>query len=310
MDQIGLGCGKPGLRNFYRYFSLTEQDREWGMYVTTTGETGTGPNEPYPPPGHPKGYAFEWSRGRTLQDLQVIYISTGRGWFESAQTPPQAIEAGTVFLLFPGVWHRYMPEPATGWQEHWVGIDGDIPRRWVRNGFFSPQAPVLKPVEEETLRTLYARIVEAAKTDQPALQQVMTGAASQIVGQIYSAQQARPTGEQRSASAVEQAIERMRDDPGSDLDLPELATQLGVSYSWLRRTFAERTGISPHQYFLGLRLVRARKLLLQTGLSVKEIAQEVGFEDEHYFCRLFRRKSGATPTEWRRSQRAEVATEA
>jgi two-component system response regulator YesN len=48
-----------------------------------------------------------------------------------------------------------------------------------------------------------------------------------------------------------------------------------------------------------LRLVRARNLLTQTPQSVKEIAQHVGFDDEHYFCRFFKMKTGVTPGQWR-----------
>jgi AraC-like ligand binding domain len=46
------------------------------------------------------------------------------------------VDAGQVIFLFPGVWHRYRPDEKTGWDEHWVGFDGDVARRWVRNNFF------------------------------------------------------------------------------------------------------------------------------------------------------------------------------
>ena len=59
------------------------------------------------------------------------------------------------------------------------------------------------------------------------------------------------------------------------------------------------TGSSPHQYLLELRLARARNLLEETSLSVKEVAQNAGFEDEHYFCRFFKQKTGRTPGQWR-----------
>jgi len=48
-----------------------------------------------------------------------------------------------------------------------------------------------------------------------------------------------------------------------------------------------------------LRLVRARNLLMQTSQSIKEIAQQAGFDDEHYFCRFFKLKTGLTPGQWR-----------
>jgi AraC-like DNA-binding protein len=82
-----------------------------------------------------------------------------------------------------------------------------------------------------------------------------------------------------------------------------LARGLGVSYSWFRKTFTAHTGLSPHQYLLELRLIHARSRLAETRLSVKEIALEVGFEDEYYFSRLFRQKLGLSPSQWRKRRR-------
>ena len=121
----------------------------------------------------------------------------------------------------------------------------------------------------------------------------MAGTVGEIMGLLYSAQQGGLTGQQESMDAIQHAIERMQADLAVPIDLPRLAQDLGVSYSWLRRTFAEHTGLAPHQYWLELRLVRARNLLSQTSLTVKEAARKVGFEDEHYFCRLFRKKTGS-----------------
>jgi AraC-like DNA-binding protein len=87
------------------------------------------------------------------------------------------------------------------------------------------------------------------------------------------------------------------------LDMQLLAGELGVSYSSFRHTFTAHTGLSPHQYLLEFRLVRARSLLAESELSVKEIATQTGFEDEFYFSRLFRQKLNFTPSQWRRRSR-------
>jgi transcriptional regulator GlxA family with amidase domain len=87
------------------------------------------------------------------------------------------------------------------------------------------------------------------------------------------------------------------------LDVKIVAQDLGVSYSWFRSTFAVHTGLSPHQYLLEWRLVRARNLLADTELSIKEIAAQTGFKDEHYFSRFFRQKLNHSPSAWRERSR-------
>ena len=286
-------------KTYFQYFPASDREKKWGFHITTAGECRIDAQEPYPPPGHPTGYDFEWDRGRILFDHQVVYISRGRGWFESGLTPRQEIEAGDVMLLFPGVWHRYRPDLETGWNEHWVGFDGEIPRRWVAGGFFSPASPVVKPLREEILLPIFTRMMEAMKSNLPALQQVLTGAASQVLGWLYSAQQARLTGGDLAMVSIQKAIDRMQNELAAELRLPALARQLNVSYSWFRRTFTRHTGSSPHQYLLELRLARARNLLSRTDITVKEAAQQSGFEDEHYFCRIFKERIGSTPSQWR-----------
>jgi transcriptional regulator GlxA family with amidase domain len=149
------------------------------------------------------------------------------------------------------------------------------------------------------LLTSFTGLFEAIKANLPALQQIMAGTASQILGLLYSAQQARLAGDDTSIAAVREAIGQMRTSLDSKLSMQSIAQELKVSYRWFRRTFAQHTGLSPHQYLLELRLARARSLLSGSAATVKEIATSAGFEDGHYFCRLFRRKVGLTPTQWR-----------
>jgi AraC-like DNA-binding protein len=286
-------------KSFSRYFPASVRDRKWGWHVTTAGEMRLLPGQSYPPSGHPKGYHFDWTKGRVLDTHALVYISRGRGSFESRQSARQPIEAGQVIFLFPGVWHRYRPEVETGWDEHWVGFDGDVARRWVKNKFFTPRQPVFKPGQEEKWLALFTELITVIKLNRPALQQVMAGFTAQLLGLLYSGQQAGLAGDDQALLIVQRAIAKMQTELESELNVQALAQELKVSYSSFRHTFQQHTGSSPHQYLLELRLVRARNLLTQTAQSIKEIARQAGFDDEHYFCRFFKVKTGLTPGQWR-----------
>lgn len=290
---------ETGQKNFSRYFPVSVRDRKWGWHVTTVGAMQSLPGEAYPAAGHPKGYSFDWSQGRVLDCHALVYISDGRGSFESRQSAKQLVEAGQVIFLFPGVWHRYRPEVKTGWHEHWVGFDGDVVRRWVKNKFFSPRTPVFTPGQEEKWLALFTELITVIRLNRPALQQVMAGFTAQMLGLLYSGQQAGLAGDDQALLIVQKALMKMQSELESGVNAEALARELNVSYSSFRHTFQQHTGSSPHQYLLELRLVRARNLLTQTTLSVKEIAQQAGFEDEHYFCRFFKMKTGFTPGQWR-----------
>jgi hypothetical protein len=87
-------------KRFSQYFPVSVRDRKWGWHVTTVGETRSLPGENYPLAGHPKGYDFDWSKGRVLDCRALVCISHGCGLFESRQSDPQSIEAGQVIFYF------------------------------------------------------------------------------------------------------------------------------------------------------------------------------------------------------------------
>jgi AraC-like DNA-binding protein len=294
---------KTSVTSFHRYFPVSGRDKKWGLYATTAGESRVPPHTAYPLGGHPKGFAFDWQHGRVLEGFALLYISSGRGKFESKPNLSTSIEAGHVFLLFPGVWHRYAPSAETGWHEHWIGFDGETARRWLQHKFISPRKPVVKINAEDTVLATFSRMMQSIRANRPALQQILAGATDNLLGLFYSALQAQPAAEAQNPNTIENAITRIQNEFERNLDMELLAKELGVSYSWFRRTFAAHTGLSPHQYLLEFRLVRARNLLAETELPIKEIAMQTGFEDEFYFSRLFRHKLNVSPSQWRNRNR-------
>lgn len=81
--------------------------------------------------------------------------------------------------------------------------------------------------------------------------------------------------------------------------LEGLAEILGVSPFYLSKLFKEETGETYVNYVTNARLEKARKLLSDGGLIIKEISAGVGYSDQNYFSKLFRQKYGETPSEYR-----------
>ena len=88
------------------------------------------------------------------------------------------------------------------------------------------------------------------------------------------------------------------------LDLPTLASSIGLDHApcSFARHFRRYFGKPPHTYLIDRRLERARRLLAQSGLAIKDIATECGFSDQAHLTRLFRRTHGITPAAFRRQQ--------
>ena len=74
---------------------------------------------------------------------------------------------------------------------------------------------------------------------------------------------------------------------------------MNISSMYFSNLFKHTFNISPKQYILNKRLREGQRLLLETQMSVKEIAYEVGFENENYFSEYFSMKVGTPPLKFR-----------
>ncbi|WCY09345.1 helix-turn-helix domain-containing protein [Pseudomonas aeruginosa] len=99
-----------------------------------------------------------------------------------------------------------------------------------------------------------------------------------------------------SILALQDWIEANHAEP---LGLERMAAQAGLALRTLKRRFGAATGLSPIRYLQQVRVDRAKKLLLATPLSIREIAYEVGYENVSFFVRLFRKEAGDTSSHWR-----------
>ena len=82
--------------------------------------------------------------------------------------------------------------------------------------------------------------------------------------------------------------------------LNEMADYLELSAPHFQKLFKTEIGISPAAYVRELRLEKARELLETTVSAVKQIRYEVGINDDSHFTRNFKKRYGATPTEYRK----------
>lgn len=287
----------------FRYLPVSQADIDWGMYVTTVGYSVIPPHSPYPPGQHPRLYEFSWENGRTLDEYQLVYVPEGRGVFESGPTGRVSIKGGMAFVLFPEVWHRYKPLQSTGWHEYWVGLKGDVIDRLVRKGFVDPSRAVIDCGYDEELIDVFLRMCRDAEQQPIGHRHVMSSMALQVIAGVLADAKSNRAGSSRAESIVQRTKAMMMNQLEGDLNLAAIATELNISYTHLRRLFRYHTNLAPHQYHLQLRVLRAKELLRSTDSSIKAIASTLGFDNQYYFSRIFRKKTGQSPSQWRQASR-------
>lgn len=298
------------LDGFFHYFPVNDDVLRWGAYVTGAGIATILPAQQYPPSGHPVLYDFDWRRGRTLPEFQMVLINLGGGEFESAATGRVSFRQPTIMWLFPGVWHRYRPLPEAGWTERWFSFNGDLCHRLAANGLIHPSravaaigdAPTLvekfdamlqqihaNPMSHTGLHSLQVMRLVAETVDCVTKQSPATGNAS-------SPSEVRPEVDELAEAALQLIWTRSHHSLSSD----DVAERLQVARRTLDRRFAAATGRSILEEINACRLMRAKRLLARTDLSMRSIANLVGFASSERMGILFARSEGLTPSEYRR----------
>ena len=100
------------------------------------------------------------------------------------------------------------------------------------------------------------------------------------------------------------AVEYMQNNIGSaDISNKLLAEKANISVVYFRKLFKECYGISPGQYMLKIKIDKAKQLLKTGTLTVTEISAKCGYSNVYHFCEIFKKKTGMTPTEYRKKKR-------
>ena len=102
-----------------------------------------------------------------------------------------------------------------------------------------------------------------------------------------------------SEKRVDRALEILCKDLSATHSVRELASACCLSEGHFSHLFCDVVGRSPYAHLLFLRMEKAKDLLLSTDLSVGEIGETVGYDDQNYFSRIFKRQIGVSPSKYR-----------
>ncbi len=269
--------------NFYKYLPVSREDESWGLTVLNAGCTNIGATDTYPVMSHPAHHNFSRNGWRTLHEYQIIYITRGSGVFESENFCQSPVSAGMVIILFPNERHRYKPDPKTGWDEYWVGIKGSVVDNLVAAGHLNPARPTMYVGFNESIVSLYDCIIEKAKQEYPGYQPQVSGAAFYLLGTCQAIVRQRQMKERDLGQVINRAMVLFRSNIYNSYSAEEAARELCIGYSSFRKLFKNHTGLSPGQYYLQLKIEKAKNLLSNSDLPLKEIAINFNFESIFYF---------------------------
>ena len=282
------------------YCPISPIQRKFGLYLTGAGCEITRPGEPYPHEYHSSEYYFTWENGRVLADweYQLLYIREGRGVIEFQRGKSIAVGGGDAIILRPGEWHRYRPDPETGWSEAYIGIGGEYLERIVAPPFFSPAGTIVKVAAETMFDGDLVSLVEQIQSAGAEHPYSLALKAASLIASLFETPVAQ-SGKPARNVAMRKANLFIAHNLGGVIDFPALAGRYGMGYTLFRRSFREYNGMAPLEYQNALRFRRAMHLLGNSNVPIAQIAKETGFKSPAYFSKFFHDRTGLSPIRYR-----------
>ncbi|BDI31004.1 AraC family transcriptional regulator [Capsulimonas corticalis] len=247
-----------------------------------------------------KGTGTERGVLRVYGNYALVYFLEGVGEYCDANGRRHRIVPGDLVLVTPELPHRYTTRPGKYWSECYVIFDGPVFDLCRAQGVLDAARPIrhLEPVDAWLARL--QSVIALPASQSPVEKAAEVSRLLALLMEIYARDSAPPPGPGTPAwlSAAKAALDAELE---TEIDLPAMARELGVSYETFRKGFQKHYGVSPGLYRTQRRLAVAGSLLKLTTMTHQRIASHLGFSDEFHFSKRFKQIVGVTPREYRRA---------
>ncbi|MEK4518201.1 AraC family transcriptional regulator [Paenibacillus sp. FSL H8-0122] len=241
-------------------------------------------------PGHSFGPGV-----RSLYKIHFIHAGTGTVTVGEAT---HTLNAGQAFLTYPHVVTHYAADQDDPWLYSWIAFTGEEAAYLLSRTSLTPEQPVF-PMDQELMPSLSARLSKTGSSgallDLP-LKVMLYEFFSLLLRTVPAADSPAP----RSRSVyVEQCLHYLQAHYAENVTMESLSASLKLDRKYMSALFKRTVGLPPQQYLLQFRMSKACELLTETGCTIGEISQSVGYQDALLFSRMFKKVKGCSPKEYR-----------
>lgn len=249
---------------------------------------------------YPKAKGHTCIRDKGSPEVIFIYCAEGEGWCELAGKT-HTVPKERLLVVPARTPHAYGAGKTRPWTIHWFhAIGTNVPHYLERLGVSAahPLAPLggsvpLLALFEETLESLEHGFTLTHLT-------YAAHSLTHLMGWILRGKEEFIHEETGARERIRQSVEFMKGRLREPLTVGTLAALVNLSRSHYTALFRRVTGYAPQSYLNHLRMQRAVQLLNATDLPIKQISDQLGFSDQFYFSRAFKRMHNHSPSEHRR----------
>lgn len=234
----------------------------------------------------------------------IHFVLDGTGFY-SAGGQTWSLTPGQMFVIYPNEPVTYGADETNPWTYAWIGFRGIRAHSMVKECGFSKNQLVLPAPDQKIILKHIDYMLnhkQLSKANDLRRQAYLILLLAELAGfhEKQSAQNKRNAKYAYSTSVyVELAIEYIKDMYQKGIGISDIADNIGISRAYLNSSFQKELGMSAQTFLIDYKMHKAASLLVSTSLSVKEIANNVGYEDQLVFSKAFKKKFGMSPKNYK-----------
>jgi AraC-like DNA-binding protein len=239
---------------------------------------------------------------RRVPGHELLYCVNGSGYVASDKGRFRVEPFHLVWLSgFSAQW----ADENTPWEVLWMRVEGhQMEHAW---GVLSvEERPVFEGLPEQETRKVFHHVNDLLTNRSSTADAALNCRVAELLGYLVQSREAKEPLSQRGIQndypEFHSTLDQMAADPKRAWRAGELAKRCGLSERHFFRRFKEATGFSPINWLRRERISFAQAKLLERGSSIKQIADQVGYNDVFFFSRDFKRHTGSCPSEYRRER--------
>lgn len=234
----------------------------------------------------------------------IHFVLDGTGFY-SAGGQTWSLTPGQMFVIYPNEPVTYGADETNPWTYAWIGFRGIRAHSMVKECGFSKNQLVLPAPDQKIILKHIDYMLnhkQLSKANDLRRQAYLILLLAELAGfhEKQSAQNKKNAKYAYSTSVyVELAIEYIKDMYQKGIGISDIADNIGISRAYLNSSFQKELGMSAQTFLIDYKMHKAASLLVSTNLSVKEIANNVGYEDQLVFSKAFKKKFGMSPKNYK-----------
>ena len=238
--------------------------------------------------GNPK-YQTIVHRPLGIEDYQLLYTVVGKGeCFINGST--YELKEGSLFYLPSNYPHEYH-STCKRWETLYITFHGSGVKR-----FFDFEPWIVYLSDKFDFEGHYHTLLQY-KQSVSAENQLSVSLYAMLL-ELKDCLEFSSVSSRQKMDMMSAVLHSFSEEP--QISLSDIARKYGISEEHFCRMFRKYTGFRPFEYINLLKIQKAKELLSNTDLDIREIAKQVGYESHSYFSMLFKKYMGETPTEYRK----------